>query len=396
MDKGKSIKTDPREEPGNSGRRIISVVVGMRTLVREMWLPFSILLSGVLVQCLAALSTQLTESLYGRTVYPYILAALSFFTRRVSFSLGEVLICIFLLIVSVSIVKVCVLLLLSRQERWRRLGTLSRRVTWVAALLLWLFLLTFGFNYQRPPLYELLGYEQRRATARELESLAGEIVDSVNRNYQEARARGETARGREEVFALLNESFQRSPDLQLLPRGVYAAPKPVYLSGLLTRFGISGIYFPFTSEPNYNADVPDFQLPFTIAHEMAHQRGVARESEANFVAYIVCVNSRDPSVRYSGYRHGLGVLSELYKLDPEKARELSRRLDPGYWEDSKRAALFWAKAAGMAGKLSYRVNDLYLRANRIKSGAYDYRGSTALIIGHYLHERSRTQDSPPL
>jgi hypothetical protein len=127
---------------------------------------------------------------------------------------------------------------------------------------------------------------------------------------------------------------------------------------------------------------------------MAHQRGVARESEANFVAFLVCVNSRDPFVRYSGYRNGLGVLSELARLEPEKARRLVRQLDPGYAEDSRRAALFWAKAAGAAGALSNRINDLYLRANRVKSGVNDYSGSTALIIGRYLHKSSEAKRPP--
>ena len=155
--------------------------------------------------------------------------------------------------------------------------------------------------------------------------------------------------------------------------------------------GLSGVYSPFTAEPNYNADLPDFQLPFTMAHEMAHQRGVARESEANFVAYLVCISSRDPFVRYSGYRNGLGVLGELYGVEPEKARALARQLGPGYREDSRRAALFWAKASGAAAALTNRVNDLYLRANRVRRGTADYAASTTLIIGYYLREMNRAK-----
>jgi hypothetical protein len=180
----------------------------------------------------------------------------------------------------------------------------------------------------------------------------------------------------------------------LLPGGEFTRPKPVYFSGLLTRVGISGFYFPFTGEPNYNADAPDFQIVFSMAHEMAHQRGVARESEANFVAYLVCVNSRDPFVRYSGYRNGLGVLSELHGREPEKAKKLAAQLGAGYREDSRRAAQFWAKSAGAAGALGQRINDLYLRANRIKSGVEDYRGSTALIIGRHLRKSSSGGSTP--
>ncbi|MET0621398.1 MAG: DUF3810 domain-containing protein, partial [Pyrinomonadaceae bacterium] len=253
---------------------------------------------------------------------------------------------------------------------------------------LWAFLLTFGLNYQRPLLFELLGYERRKAEIHELEALGDEIVRGVNDNYLEAHAAGRAAPGRLETLTLLKEAYETTPELASLPVGEFTRPKPVYFSGLLTRLGISGFYFPFTGEPNYNADAPDFQIVFSIAHEMAHQRGVARESEANFVAYLVCVNSRDPFVRYSGYRNGLGVLSELYGRDPEKAKKLAAQLGAGYREDSRRAAQFWAKSAGAAGALSQRINDLYLRANRVKSGVEDYRGSTALIIGRHLRKSS--------
>lgn len=259
---------------------------------------------------------------------------------------------------------------------------------WVVASLLLAFLLTFGLNYQRPLLFELLGYERRRAETHELEALGEEIVRGVNENYLEAHAAGRATPGRLETLALLNEAFEATPDLALLPGGEFTRPKPVYFSDLLTRLGISGFYFPFTGEPNYNADAPDFQIVFSVAHEMAHQRGVARESEANFVAYLVCVNSRDPFVRYAGYRNGLGVLSELYGREPEKARRLAAQLGAGYREDSRRAAQFWAKSAGAAGALGQRINDMYLRANRVKAGVEDYRGSTALIIGRHLRKNS--------
>jgi endo-1,4-beta-mannosidase len=56
-----------------------------------------------------------------------------------------------------------------------------------------------------------------------------------------------------------------------------------------------------TGESNINTNYPDFLAPFTMAHEMAHQRGIAREDEANFVAFLVCIGSDDAYIRYSGY-----------------------------------------------------------------------------------------------
>lgn len=307
---------------------------------------------------------------------------------------SEIFICCLILAAFPFIGRSCVLLVTRRAEKARLLGVLVIYAAWLAAFLLWSFLLTFGLNYQRPFLFQLLGYEQRRAEIHELEALGEEIVRGINENYLEAHAAGRGVSGSLETLALLKEAYATTPELALLPKGEFTQPKPVYFSGLLTRLGISGFYFPFTGEPNYNADAPDFQIVFSMAHEMAHQRGVARESEANFVAYLVCVNSRDPFVRYSGYRNGLGVLSELYGREPEKARKLAAQLGAGYREDSRRAAQFWAKSAGAAGALSQRINDLYLRANRVKSGVEDYRGSTALIIGHHLRKSTGEGSTP--
>lgn len=355
---------------------------------REFVLPVVVLLSGFVFQNLVSLMPWLVERFYSRAVYPRVIGALSQLSRGVSFSVGEVLTCLILLIAGACTVYFCVGLARKKNGRRGWVSAWLRYGVWVAAGMLWFFLFAFGLNYQRPLLFELLGYEQRKAEPQELEALGRMLVERVNQMYAEAHAGDRPTPDSGVIVELLRESFESAPEIALLPRGELAPPKPVYSSEVLTRLGISGVYFPFTAEPNYNADIPDFQVPFSIAHEMAHQRGVARESEANFVAYVVCVNSRDPFIRYSGYRNGLGVLSELSRVEPERARELAKQLGTGYREDSRRAAQFWAKAAGAAGALSHRVNDLYLRANRVKAGAADYSNSTTLIIAYHLRQKS--------
>ncbi|HEX7318255.1 MAG TPA: DUF3810 domain-containing protein [Pyrinomonadaceae bacterium] len=362
---------------------------------RELALPLAVLVSGFVFQSLAAFNPWLLESFYSRTIYPRVISIISLFSGSLRFSVGEVVTFLILIISCVGLILFWVGLTRRRNARRKWVFKWLCCGAWVAAGLLWLFLFTFGLNYQRPLLFNLLGYEQRKVEPQELEALGRMVVESVNQSYMDAHVEGRRGLDSEAVVKLLYESYESIPEFGLLPRGDFAPPKPVHASEVLTRLGISGVYFPFTAEPNYNADIPDFQLPFSIAHEMAHQRGIARESEANFVAYVVCVNSRDPFIRYSGYRNGLGVLSELYRVEPEKAKELVKQLGAGYREDSRRAAEFWAKASGAAGALSHRVNDLYLRANRVKAGVADYSNSTTLIIAYHLRQRSsHAIDSP--
>jgi hypothetical protein len=382
--------------PPSRVRRWLGAVRNVvRVVVRVAGVPLAVLSGGVLLQMSAALLPEQTERLYVRAIYPYIPATLSLVSGRVGFSLGEWLTFVVLAAGLSILVRFFFLLYRRRGERARRALGALRFSAWVAAGMLWLFMLAFGLNYQRPLLFDLLGFERRSASAAELEAMGREVVGRINETYAEAHAEGRAAPGPEQIKALLQESYDAAPDLALLPRGPFAPPKPLFASGAFTRIGLSGVYSPFTGEPNYNADPPDFQLPFTMAHEMAHQRGVARESEANFVAYLVCTNARDPFVRYSGYRNGLGVLGELYRIEPEKARELAKQLAPGFREDSRRAALFWAKAYGPAAALTDRVNDLYLRANRVRKGTADYAASTTLIVGYYLRELKRAEGPAP-
>jgi hypothetical protein len=90
----------------------------------------------------------------------------------------------------------------------------------------------------------------------------------------------------------------------------------------MTYTHISGVYTFFTGEANLNVNFPDYVLPYTAAHEFAHQRGIAREDEANFVAFLVCMESDDAYIRYSGalniYEY---VVSALYSANKELYKE---------------------------------------------------------------------------
>ena len=55
-------------------------------------------------------------------------------------------------------------------------------------------------------------------------------------------------------------------------------------SPLFTSVGIVGMYFGVLGEANYNTYSTNAELPFYIAHEMAHGKGVMRENDAQLVA----------------------------------------------------------------------------------------------------------------
>lgn len=77
-------------------------------------------------------------------------------------------------------------------------------------------------------------------------------------------------------------------------------PKGVRFSTALSAMDFTGFYFPFTGEANLNIDSPACYLPSTIAHEMAHQRGIASEQECNFIAIAASTTAQSRRIATPG------------------------------------------------------------------------------------------------
>ena len=110
------------------------------------------------------------------------------------------------------------------------------------------------------------------------------------------------------------------------------------------KLEILGIYSYFTGESNINVHYPDYGIPFTVAHELAHQRGISRENEANFIAFLVCIRSDSEFVRYSGY---INMFEYLASALGSTDREMLRAVYSDFFNDN------YLKAQGTEGIISY-------------------------------------------
>lgn len=111
------------------------------------------------------------------------------------------------------------------------------------------------------------------------------------------------------VMRLAREAVQSVDFMPLRP----ALPKTARYPEWMRAMGIAGIYFPWTGEAIVSTLEADLALPFAACHELAHQCGIAREDEANLIAYLACMKG-DGYFRYSGtlyaLRYGLEALRE--------------------------------------------------------------------------------------
>jgi hypothetical protein len=184
------------------------------------------------------------------------------------------------------------------------------------------------------------------------------------------------------AYGLMNEEY-------VLLTNYKSRVKSVYFSTVMSDLGISGIYSFFTGEANVNVEYPDYCLPFTAAHELAHQRGICRENEANFVAFLVCIASDDDYIRYSGYLQMYEYLaSALYRASPEKYYEIYYQLSDVAKADVRAAnAVYQKHKDSILGKINERLDDAYLKANGTE-GVVSYGYVVRLAVGYYNQQNN--------
>lgn len=170
--------------------------------------------------------------------------------------------------------------------------------------------------------------------------------------------------------------------------GAALATKPFFFSEILSRITFTGFFFPFTAEANINTDSPACLIPSTIAHEIAHQRGVAEEDEANFVAVLACLEDGDPVFCYSAcllaYIH-LG--NALYRADYEAWKANYETLSPGVVADLRANNAYWDKYKDtVVEKASDAVYTGLLHSYGQEQGLQTYGACIDLLVAYYYDD----------
>ena len=154
--------------------------------------------------------------------------------------------------------------------------------------------------------------------------------------------------------------------------------KPMASSFIYTEFQITGVTYSPLSEANINITNTMSNIPLTIAHELAHTKGVMREDDANKLAFYVCLNSEHPFLRYSAYCSYFyqieGMVTSYYLTDEEK-QEL-HKIDDAFYKTRSYVYKFWQEH-DLLGDIGDFINDLYLKMSGTKEGTSSYQGGTS-------------------
>ena len=322
---------------------------------------------------------------------------LASFNAHIPFSVAELLIALAVIALLAYLVFQLVALIRRgrRGERlYKTLVTLLASVLTVYAL----FCLLWGVFYYGDDFIAKNGLRAEAISAEQLEAVTEYFADLAN-EYSTRVARDENG-----VYTVDRDALiARAPALYRHTVGDFPcldgpelAVKGVLCSRLMSYIDFTGFFFPFTAEANVNMDFPPALLGSTIAHELAHQRGVAKEQEANFVAVLSCLNDGDADYVYSAallaYIH-LG--NALYRAAPEAWAAVYGSLSEGVLRDLAANRDYWARFETPVQEISNTVYEGFLHSYDQKLGLQSYGACVDLLVNYYFDRIPPKEENNP-
>ncbi|SHI58849.1 DUF3810 domain-containing protein [Lutispora thermophila] len=328
------------------------------------------------------------ENIYSRRIYKFISQPLSKITGIFPFSLAELVFYIFFLWCIITLIKLLLSIIAVNKPM---IFKLIKEIVAVLSILFFMFVSLWGLNYYRLPLSQSLNLTNGEYTKEDLKELCIYLIDKANtyRDDVKENSRGvmELSQGKRYAVSNAYKIYDNIAKKYPVFKGNYGKPKIVMASKLMSYAGIAGIFIPFTIEANVNGDMPDAVFPSSMIHEMAHQRGFAREDEANFIAFLTCIYSDDVDFKYSGTLLALiHSINTLYKVDKDAAVELTSQYGPGLKKDLANINAYWDKFEGPVERASTKLNNTYLKANNQKDGVQSYGRMVDLLLSYYESE----------
>ena len=346
------------------------------------FLSTSILLGISFLIFLFGLNQDWVLTYYSNGLYPLISIILRWISSLFPFAFGDIL---YTLLISFALWQI--FLFFKKRKSWVKADRFNIPLKLLNVLLILYisFKLLWGLNYSRPSITQQLKISGQKYSVKELVLLGNFFINRVNvlqpkvnpnLNYNIVTLR-ERATASYRKLALKDPFFNYS----------CTSVKPVLNSWVVSKIGIEGYYNPLSGEANVNMKLLPWVLPFVTCHEISHQLGVAREDEANLVAYLVGINSSDVNFQYAvNYNMLRYILFEIRFKSPEDYLAMRTKIDPAVLANFKAENEFWRKYNGQMSNYMGAAFDKFLKLNNQKRGIKSYQNIVIWLWNYHKSE----------
>lgn len=354
---------------------------------------------------------------YVTYVYPAFLETYGRITGIFPFSVGEILLYIAVLYVTLTVITLVTRLVFKilRKDFMKLLNRVNLKVfAWILGIVFFIQVANCFIMYQTTPLYGDTVYEP--ASVSELIELremmvvrANELALTFERDENGdivyAGDVKETAvQAMQNLGKLSKEALNNGEERVLLKplsrlTGYYSKPKGLLKSDFFSQQYIKGYFFPFSLEANYNTLMNVANFPDTFCHEMSHLKGFLLEDEASFIAYLACVNSGDTFFEYSGLLNAISYINNDVNREIEADPTLFEKyaitgrsdfvrhdmtfVSEDNWKKIEEDALI---STEVTAKASHTFLDTNLTVNGVSDGAESYSRLVNQLIKYYYRD----------
>ncbi|MBQ9150782.1 MAG: DUF3810 domain-containing protein [Clostridia bacterium] len=321
---------------------------------------------------------------FNGTVSAFLRTAFAALTSWIPFSVGELVIWM----IPLTLFLVLRHAIRRRCDTWRTALVYVGILMSVVVTLFSVLVLNFAAGYRGSTLDEKLELDREKVSAEELYDTAVILIEAINRETAEIEFYKDDFSimpyTLEDMNRKLATAYGDFADEHDFITHVDSRVKPVLVSEVMSYMHITGVYSFFTGEANINVNFPDYTIPYTAAHELAHQRGIAREDEANFVAFLVCIRSDDPYIRYSGYLNVYEyVANALWSADKELYYKAVAHLNTEVKAEMTAYNRFYDKyKESTVSHVSGTINNSYLQSQGTP-GTKSYGMVVDLAVAYY-------------
>lgn len=328
------------------------------------------------------------ERIYSMGINKFCIQIMSLISGIIPFSIFEILIYAVVILAIGYLIYLLIKIITNFKNGFKILGNGILNIAVCITIGYSIFMLMWGLNYKRPQFGASEGIVVSEYTSEQLGELyafllnqAGKIRDQLPEDENgNMLALGDYR----DIFKRAQKGYDVASEKFIELAGDYGVAKPILASKWLNYTGITGIYSPFTGEPNVNTAILDMNLPVTTCHEMAHQRGYGFEDQCNFVAYLTCVMHPDLDFQYSGYMLAISYVSNaLASVDYELLLTYNNQMPEKVYNDLNNHNDYWAQFEGEVQEISTNINNSYLESNGVESGTHSYGKVVDLLLAYY-------------